>query len=57
LGTHKINGNRRISLDGDSYTAVAVGELRDADGNLIASLPPATVSATRMQVQRIPNDP
>jgi hypothetical protein len=57
LGTHRINGNRRVSLDGDSYTAVAVAELRDAEGNLIASLPPVTVSATRMQVQRIPNEP
>jgi hypothetical protein len=57
LGTQRINGNRRLSLDGDSYTAVALAELRDADGNLIASLPPVAVTATRMQVQRIPNQP
>ena len=57
LGTHKINANRRLSPDGDSYVGVALGELRDPDGNLIASLPPATVTATRLQLERIPNQP
>ena len=57
LGTHKINANRRLSADGDSYVGVAMGELRDPDGNLIASLPPATITATRLQLERIPNQP
>lgn len=57
LGTHKINANRRLSSDGNSYVGVAMGELRDPDGNLIASLPPATVTATRLQLERIPNQP
>ena len=57
LGTHKISANRQLSRDGDSYTGAAVGELRDPDGNLIASLPPASVVATRLQLERIPNLP
>lgn len=57
LGTHKINANRQLSHDGDSYTGVAVGELRDPDGNLLASLPQATVVATRLQQELIPNQP
>jgi hypothetical protein len=57
LGTHKINANRRLSADGQSYVGVAIGELRDPDGNLIASLPPATVTATRLQLAPIPNQP
>lgn len=57
LGTQKINANRRLSSDGDSYVGVAVGELRDPDGNLIATLPPATVTATRLKLERIPNQP
>ena len=57
LGTHKINANRRLSSDGDSYVGVAMGELRDPDGNLIASLPPATITATRLQLEQIPNQP
>ncbi len=57
LGTHKISANRQLSRDGDSYVGAAVGELRDPDGNLIASLPLATVVATRLQLERIPNLP
>lgn len=57
LGTHKINANRQLSRDGDSYIGVAVGELRDPDGNLLASLPQASVAATRLQLERIPNQP
>ena len=57
LGTHKVNANRRLSADGDSYVGVAMGEFRDPDGNLIASLPLATVTATRLQLEQIPNQP
>jgi hypothetical protein len=57
LGTHKINANRQLSPEGDSYNGAAVGELRDPDGNLIASLPLASVVATRMQLERISNQP
>ena len=57
LGTHRINANRRLSADGNSYEGVARGELRDPDGNLTASLPLATITATRMPVVRIPDQP
>jgi hypothetical protein len=57
LGTHRINANRRLSADGNSYEGVARGELRDPDGNLTASLPLATITATRMPVARIADQP
>ena len=56
LGTQKINGTRKVSRDGESYTAVAVFQLLDLDGNVIGG-GQATGTATRMHVERIPDQP
>lgn len=56
LGTQKINGNRRVSPDGETYTAVAVFEARDPAGNLVGS-GRATAFGRRMHVERIPDQP
>jgi hypothetical protein len=57
LGTGKINANRRLSDDGQTYTAVAVLELRDPDGNLIVSGLRSTAIGKRIDVEGIPGQP
>jgi hypothetical protein len=57
LGTQKIRENVKLSHDGDSYRAVAISDQFDPDGNLIASGLRATITATRMKVERIPDSP
>lgn len=56
LGTQKINSTRRLSHDGQSFTAVARVTVLDPDGNVVASFS-AAASGTRMQVERIPDQP
>jgi hypothetical protein len=56
LGTLKVSANRRVAPDGNSYTGVAINEVRDAAGNVIAS-GRATVTATRIQVEPIAEQP
>lgn len=57
LGTGKLNANRRLSEDGQTYTAVAVLELRDPSGNLIVGGLRSTAIGKRIQVERIPDEP
>ena len=56
LGTQKIKSTRKVSPDGESFTAVSVFELLDLDGNVIGG-GQATATATRMHVERIPDQP
>jgi hypothetical protein len=56
LGTQKIKANRQLSPDGETYTAAAVSELFDANGNLTFS-GKATATAKRFKVERIPDQP
>jgi hypothetical protein len=57
LGTQKIKETVRLAPDGDSYTAVAIADQFDPNGNLIASGLRATITATRINVERIPDEP
>jgi hypothetical protein len=57
LGTGKINANRRLSDDGQTYTSVAVLELRDPSGNLIVGGLRSTAIGKRIEVERIPDQP
>jgi hypothetical protein len=56
LGMNKINSTRRLSQDGQSFTAVARVTVLDAAGNAVGSFT-ATASGTRMQVERIADQP
>ena len=56
LGTQKVSGNRLVSPDGETYTAVAVFEARDPAGNIVGS-GRATAVGQRMHVERIPDQP
>jgi len=56
LGTHKINSTRRLSQDGQSFTAFARVTVFDPGGNVVGSFS-ATASGKRMQVERIPDQP
>jgi hypothetical protein len=57
LGTQRISENLRVAPDGDSYTAVAISNLFDTNGNQVAGPLRATITATRIQVVRIPDQP
>jgi hypothetical protein len=57
LGTQKVRETVRLAQDGDSYTAVAISDLFDPNGNLVASGLRATITATRIKVERIPDEP
>ena len=57
LGTSKLNANRRLSEDGQTYTAVSVLEQRDPSGNLIVGGLRSTAAGKRMEVERIPDQP
>jgi hypothetical protein len=56
LGTQRISSMRRLSDDGQSFTAIARVTVLDPDGNVVASFS-ATASGTRMQVEGIPEQP
>ncbi len=56
LGTQKINANRQLSHDGETYTAAAVSQLFDPDGNLTFT-GKATATAKRLEVERVPDQP
>jgi len=47
----------RLAADGDSYTAVAISDQFDPNGNLTASGLRATITAARINVERIPDEP
>src|SRR5262245_48517230 len=57
LGNQKIRETVRIAADGDSYTAVAIADQFDPNGNLTASGLRATITASRIKVERIPDEP
>jgi hypothetical protein len=57
LGSQKIRETVRLAADGDSYTAVAISDQFDPNGNLTASGLRATITATRINVERIPDEP
>jgi hypothetical protein len=57
LGTQRINENVRLARDGESYTALAISNLFDPNGNLVAGGLRATITATRIHVERIPDQP
>ena len=57
LGTQRINENVRLAPDGESYTAVAISNLFDTNGNLVVGGLRATITATRIHIDRIPDQP
>ena len=57
LGTQRINETLRVAPDGDSYMAVAISNLFDPNGNLVAGGLRATITATRIHIDRIPDQP
>jgi len=57
LGTQKIRETVQLAHDGDSYAAVAISDQFDPNGNLVASGLRATITATRIKVERIPDVP
>jgi hypothetical protein len=57
LGTQRVNETARVAPDGDSYTAVAISNLFDPNGNLVVGGLRATVTATRIHIDRIPDQP
>jgi hypothetical protein len=54
LGSQKIRETVQLAQDGDSYTAVAISDQFDPNGNLTASGLRATITATRIRVERLP---
>ena len=56
IGSVKVNANRKVSPDGQSYVGVGVNEIRDLAGNVIA-IGRSTVTGRRMQVEQIPDLP
>ena len=54
LGSQKIRETVDLSQDGDSYTAVAISDQFDPNGNLTASGLRATITATRLKVEPLP---
>lgn len=57
LGTQRVNETVRLAQDGESYTSVAISNLFDPNGNLVVGGLRATVTATRIHVDRIPDQP
>lgn len=57
LGTQRINETVRLARDGESYTAVAISNLYDPTGRLVVGGLRATITATRIHVERIPDQP
>src|SRR5262245_56340231 len=57
LGSQKVKETLRLAADGDAYTSVAISDQFDPNGNLTASGLRATITATRINVERIPDEP
>jgi hypothetical protein len=57
LGTQKINATIRVAAGSETFKAVSLAELRDADGNLVLAGLRSTAVGTRMHVERIPDQP
>jgi hypothetical protein len=56
IGSVKVNANRKIAPDGQSYVGVGVNEIRDLAGNVIA-IGRSTVTGRRMELEQIPDLP
>lgn len=56
VGSVKVNANRKIAPDGQSYVGVGVNEIRDLAGNVLA-VGRSTVTGRRMQLEQIPDLP
>ena len=56
IGSVKVNANRKVAADGQSYVGVGVNEIRDLGGNVIA-VGRSTVTGRRMQLEQIPDLP
>jgi hypothetical protein len=54
IGSQKIRETVELAQDGDSYTAVAISDQFDPNGNLTASGLRATITATRIKVEPTP---
>lgn len=59
VGTLKLRHELVLAPDGQSFTGVAVGELRDANGNLLpgSNTRKDTVTAERIDVEPLPDLP
>ena len=59
IGTLKLRHELELSPDGQSFTGVAVGELRDANGNLLpgSNTRKDAVTAERINVEPVPDIP
>ena len=57
LGTQRVNETAELAPDGDSYTSVAISNLFDPNGNLVAGGLRASVTAKRIHIDRIPDQP
>jgi hypothetical protein len=57
LGTQEIDRTMRLSGDGESFTAVAVIYVFDADGNQVGDALHATEVGTRLAINRNPDQP
>jgi hypothetical protein len=57
LGTQRINETVELAQDGESFTAVAISNLFDTNGNLVAGGLRATITATRIHVEPGPDQP
>jgi hypothetical protein len=57
IGTLKLRHELELAPDGQSFAGVAVGELRDANGNLLpgSNTRVDTVTAERMNVEPVPD--
>ncbi len=57
LGSQEIDRTMRLSADGESFTAVAVVHLFDADGNQVGDALHATEVGMRLAINRNPDQP
>jgi len=59
LGTLKLRHELELAPNGQSFTGVAVGEIRDASGNLLpgSNTRKDTVTAERINVEPVPDIP
>jgi hypothetical protein len=57
LGTQEVDRTVRLSADGDSFTAVAVVQQFDVDGNPVGDVLHATEVGTRLAINPNPDQP
>jgi hypothetical protein len=59
LGTLKLRHELELAKDGESFTGVAIGELRDANGNLLpgSNTRKDAVTGERINVEPLPDIP